>query len=48
MTARMKLPMAKEPKLYLKAHQKPLHKLNLPLFSCDEVKYQADTPTIME
>ena len=46
--ARMKLPKASEPKLYLKAHQNPLHKLNLPLLSYEDVKYHADTPTIIE
>lgn len=46
MMARRKDPRAREPWLYLKAHQNPYLRLNLPLVSCDEVKYHVHTPVI--
>ena len=46
MTARMKEPKAREPKLYLTDHQNPFSKLKLPRESAVLVKYQVQTPTI--
>jgi len=42
----IKDPNAREPKLYLNAHPKPLHRLKFPLVSAVEEKYHVHTPTM--